>query len=127
MTRTFALGLSMLIGFMLGAVGVSGLQAHKKPAGAYAIIEVNEITDAMSLDAVFHEMRELSETFGGQTFIEARYITGRDVMPPRRFAVIAFDSMEDAEAWSTSSAEGELDQIRDKSAKGRSFLVDGLP
>jgi hypothetical protein len=35
--------------------------------------------------------------------------------------------MEDAEAWSTASAQGEVDQARDKSAKARSFLVDGAP
>jgi uncharacterized protein (DUF1330 family) len=127
MKRKFALGLAMLIGCMLGAAGVSGLQAHKKPPNAYAIIEVNEITDPMSLEAVFHKTRELSETFGGQIVTEGHRMIGRDMMPPRRFAVIAFDSMEDAEAWSTSSAQGELDHLRDQGAKGRSFLVDGMP
>jgi uncharacterized protein (DUF1330 family) len=127
MKRIFALGLAMLTGYMLGAVSVSGSQAHKKPPSAYALIEVNEITDPISLEAVLHKMRDVSETFGGQTIVEARNIIGRDVMPPRHFAVIAFDSMEDAEAWSTSSAEGALDRVRDKWAQGRSFLVDGMP
>jgi uncharacterized protein (DUF1330 family) len=127
MTRTVALGFSMLTGYLLGGVSVSGLHANNKPPGAYAIIEVNEITDRTSLDAVFRKMREVSETFGGQTIVEAHNIIGRDMVPPNRFAVIAFDSMEDAEAWSTSSAQGELDQARDTWAKGRSFLVDGLP
>jgi uncharacterized protein (DUF1330 family) len=117
----------MLISYLLGAVSVSGLQAHNKPPSAYAIIEVNEITDRMSLEAVLHKTREVSETFGGETLVEAHNIIGRDMVPPSRFAVIAFDSMEDAEAWSTSSAQSELDQARDTWAKGRSFLVDGLP
>jgi uncharacterized protein (DUF1330 family) len=127
MKRTFALGLSMLASYMLGASSVTGLQAHNKPAGAYAIIEVGEITEPTSLETVFHKMRDVSETFGGHTIVEARNIIGRDIVPPKRFAVIAFDSMEDAEAWSTPSAQGELDQARDTWAKGRSFLVDGTP
>ncbi len=127
MKRAFALGLSMLIGALLGAVGIGDLHAHKKLPGAYAIIEVNEIADQAALGAIFPRIRELSEAFGGKIVVEANRITGRDAMPPKRFAVIAFDSMEDAEAWSTASAEGEIDRIADKSAKGRSFLVEGAP
>ncbi len=127
MKQAFALGISMLIGSLLGAVGISGLHAQKKLPGAYAIIEVDEIADQIALRAILPRIREVGEQFGGKLMIEAGRITGRDAMPPKRFAVIAFDSMEDAEAWSTASAESELDQIADKSAKGRSFLVEGAP
>ena len=127
MKQAFALGISMLIGSLLGAIGISGLHAERKLAGAYAIIEVNEIADQTALGAILPRIRAVSEEFGGRIIIEAARITGRDAMPPKRFAVIAFDTMEDAEAWSTASAEGELDQIADKSAKGRSFLVESAP
>ncbi len=127
MKRTLALGLSMLAGYLLGAISVSGLQAHKRPPSAYALIEVGDITDPTGLEANFQKMRAVSETFGGQTIAEARNIIGRDMVPPTRLAVIAFDSMEDAEAWSRSAAQGELDRAREKSAKGRSFMVDGRP
>jgi uncharacterized protein (DUF1330 family) len=127
MNRAFAVGLAMLICFMFGALGVGSLHAHKNPRSAYAIIEVDDITDQAAFEAVFPQLRAVSETFGGRTIIEGGNITGRDRVPPRRFAVIAFDSMEDAEAWSTASAQGEVDQARDKSAKARSFLVDGAP
>jgi uncharacterized protein (DUF1330 family) len=125
MKRAFALGLSMLVGLMLGAVG--SLHAHKKFRSAYAIIEVDDITDQATFEAAFPKLHAVSEAFGGKTIIEAHEITGRDTMPPKRFAVIAFDSMEDAEAWSTASAQSELDRIRDKSARARSFLVEGAP
>jgi uncharacterized protein (DUF1330 family) len=127
MNRAFAVGLSMLIGFMFGALGAGSLHAHKNPRSAYAVVEVDEITDQATFEAVFPKLRAVSEAFGGRTIMEAGNITGRDRMPPRRFAVIAFDSMEDAEAWSTASAQGEMDHVRDKSARARSFLVDGAP
>jgi uncharacterized protein (DUF1330 family) len=127
MNRAFAVGLSLLIGFMFGAIGAGSLHAHKNPRSAYAVIEVDEITDQATFEAVFPKLRAVSETFGGRTIMEAGNITGRDRMPPRRFVVVAFDSMEDAEAWSTASAQGEVDHARDKSAKARSFLVDGAP
>ena len=98
MKRAFALGLSMLVGSVWGAIGVGGLQAHKKLPGAYAIIEVNEVADQAALQAVLPRIRAMSESFGGRIVVEADRIMGRDATPPRRFAVIAFDSMEDAEA-----------------------------
>jgi uncharacterized protein (DUF1330 family) len=127
MKQASALAVSMLIGSLLGAVGISSLHAHKSLPSAYAVIEVDEITDPASFAAVLPRLRAVSEAFGGRTIVETNTITGRDAVPPRRFAVIAFDSMEDAEAWSTSSAQSELDRIRDTSAKARSFLVDGSP
>ena len=109
MKQAFAVALSTLIGFMFGA-----LHAHKKPRSAYAVIETDDITDQATFAAAYPKLLALSEAFGDKTIIEAGRITGRDMVPPKRFAVIA-------------SAQGELDRIRDRSAKTRSFLVDGAP
>jgi uncharacterized protein (DUF1330 family) len=123
MRQVFAVALSMLIGFMFGALGTGSLQAHRT-GGAYAVIEVDDIIDQAGFAAAYPKLLAVSEAFGGRTIIEADRITGRDRVPPRRFAVIAFDRMADAEAWSAASAEGEVDQMWDKSARARSFLVD---
>jgi uncharacterized protein (DUF1330 family) len=40
--------------------------------------------------------------------------------------MIAFDSVEKAQAWHNSAAEKEIDAIRIKSTDSLSFLVDGM-
>jgi uncharacterized protein (DUF1330 family) len=54
-------------------------------------------------------------------------ITAIDGTPPKRFVVIAFDSMEKAQAWDNSPAQKEVNATRVKTTKSRVFIVDGMP
>ena len=45
---------------------------------------------------------------------------------PKRYVVIAFDSLERARRWSDSAPAKELDAIRSRAAKSRTFIVEGL-
>lgn len=116
MTRAIALALTMLAGALLGAAGIDKLDAHGKPLRAYAVIEIDEVMDQRVLHDILVKTSSVAERFGGRTITQAGSITGRDMVPPN----------DDAQAWSTSSAEAELDQARDRAAKTRSFLVDDL-
>jgi uncharacterized protein (DUF1330 family) len=51
-------------------------------------------------------------------------ITTLDGTAPKRFIVIGFDSAEKAKAWNDSPAQKEVNDIRLKSTKSRSFIVD---
>jgi len=125
--RSLFLGASWLVAAIFGGAAVSGLQAQSTApgAGAYAVIEVGEITDQRAFAALLPRAGTVSEAFGGRTLIDTAAIVGRDALPPRRFVVIAFAGMEDAEAWSRSAAQAEIDRLREASSEGRSFLVDG--
>ena len=59
----------------------------------------------------------------GQIRTEA--ITSLDGTPPKRFVVIAFDSIEKAKAWDASPGQKEVTDIRLKSTNSRSFIADG--
>ena len=45
MSRITFTGIGMLAGIVIGAAAVSGLNAQGKGPGAYAIVDINEITD----------------------------------------------------------------------------------
>src|SRR6266849_7611079 len=51
MKQYLGLGLGMIAGSVIGAAAISGLHAQAKPP-VYAIIEINEITDAAAYKAV---------------------------------------------------------------------------
>ncbi len=46
MKQPIGLGLAMLASAAFGAVAVNELKAQNKAAGAYAVIDISEITDA---------------------------------------------------------------------------------
>jgi len=53
-------------------------------------------------------------------------ITPFDGTAPKRFIVIGFESVDKAKAWDASPAQQEVDAIRIKSTKSRSFIVEGM-
>jgi uncharacterized protein (DUF1330 family) len=125
MMRALALAFSILTGVVIAATGVDRLKAHGNSHHAYAIIEIDGVMDQGVLQDILTRTSAVAASFGGRTITDAGNITGRDAVPPNKVILIAFDSIEDAEAWSTSAAEAELDRARDKAAKARSFLIDG--
>jgi uncharacterized protein (DUF1330 family) len=46
--------------------------------------------------------------------------------PPKRFVVIQFDSVKKAKAWNATPQVAEINAIRAKATKSRSFVVEGF-
>jgi len=124
MMRALALAFSILAGVVIAATGADRPKAHGNSLHAYAIIEIDRVLDQGVLQDVLARTSAVAASFGGRTITDAGSITGRDAVPPNKVILIAFDSIEDAEAWSTSAAEAELDRARETAAMARSFLVD---
>jgi uncharacterized protein (DUF1330 family) len=126
MNQHIALGLAMLASATFGAVAVNGLNAQTKAPGAYAVIDISEITDSDTfVKQLLPKATPPVTAAGGQFIIRTDKITPIDGTPPKRFVVIAFDSVDKAKAWDNSPAQKEIDALRAKSAKARSFIVDG--
>jgi uncharacterized protein (DUF1330 family) len=126
MARSIVIGLSMLAGAALGAAAVSELGAQGRPPGAFAVIDISDITDP----EVFNRQLLPKETatlvpFGGQYIIRSDAITGIDGTAPKRLVVIAFNNPQAAKAWASSAAQKESDALRMKSTKSRVFIADG--
>ena len=126
MKRSITIGLAMLAGGAIGAVAVNGLHAQGKAPGAYAVVDISAITNPELFKTLLPKAGPANDAFGGKYVIRTENIVGAVGTPPKRFVVIAFDSMDKAKAWSASAAQQEVDAIAAKSLNSRRFLVDGM-
>jgi uncharacterized protein (DUF1330 family) len=108
----------------LRAAAVNGLHAQGKP-GAYVIVDITEVTNPDQFKTLLPKAPGAVAAFNGQFLARTEKITALDGTPPKRFVVISFDSVEKAKAWNGSAAQKEVNEIREKSTKSRSFIVDG--
>jgi uncharacterized protein (DUF1330 family) len=122
--RLVTLGMAMLAGVAIGAAAVNGLNAQGQP-GAYAVVDISEITDQNTFGQILPKALPASDAFGGKYIIRTGKTTALDGTPPQRFVVIAFDSVEKAKAWDSSPAQKEVNDLRKKSTKSRAFIADG--
>jgi uncharacterized protein (DUF1330 family) len=108
MNQRIALGLAMLAGAAFGAVAISGLNAQNKAPGAYAVIDISEVSNPDLFKTLLPKAGPANDAFGGKFIIRTENISALDGTPPKRFVVIAFDSVEKAKAWDHSPAQDEV-------------------
>ena len=125
MPRFITLGLAVLTGAALGATAVSGLNAQGKKPGAYAVIDISEITNDADFRTLLPKTAASNAAFNAQTVAQTENIAAIDGTPPKRFIIVGFDSMDRAKAWTNSPAQNEINTIRKRSTKSRVFIVDG--
>jgi uncharacterized protein (DUF1330 family) len=125
MSRITFTGIGMLAGIVIGAAAVSGLNAQGKGPGAYAIVDISEITDPATFKTLLPIAGKANDQFGGKFIARTENVVALDGTAPKRFVVIAFDSMDKAKAWDKSPLQDEVNAIRKKSTKSRTYLVDG--
>jgi uncharacterized protein (DUF1330 family) len=119
-------GASIVLGVAVGGAIVQGVYAQAAPP-VYVVVEISDITDPEGFNAVPAKSGpETLASFGGRYVIRTEKITPLDGTAPKRFVVIAFDSMEKAMAWKASASSKEVDVIRDRTTKSTQFLVEGL-
>jgi uncharacterized protein (DUF1330 family) len=114
---------------LVAAVAVGGIlirvQAQVPPA-AYVVVEISEVTDAEGFKAVpAMTSPETLLPFGGKYLIRTEAVTALDGTAPKRFVVIAFPSVAQANAWKGSQSSKDVDVIRHKTTKSIQFMVEG--
>ena len=111
------------------APGVTTLNAQSPSATnrpAFYIAEF-ELTDPEGIRPYSAQVASTFEPFGGRFIVRGGEALGLEGDKPRgRFVVIAFDTMERAQAWYNSAAYQELRPIRQKSGNSRTFIVEGI-
>jgi len=117
---------SLLAAMAVGALGSQMLHAQAK-APAYVIGEI-DIRDQTGLDKEYVPPAAKAVLDGGGKYIVRG---GRSVSfygePPKRIAIMAFESLEKAEAAFRSPAYTDAKKIGDKYANFRIYAVEGLP
>jgi len=127
MNVNYKLALTLLAGVALGAVAIQSLHAQATPP-IYVVTEIAEITDPEGFKAVTQrpEPARAAQQAGGRYIIRTDKITALDGTPPNRMIVIAFDSLEKAQAYENSQVQKGVNASRTKLTKSRSFVVQGL-
>ena len=129
MVRYYLL-LAGLAGVATGGLGLTAIhaQAPSKPAApAYYIAEF-ELTDPEGIRPYSAGVAATFEPFGGRFIVRGGEIAALEGERPKgRLVMIAFDSMEKAQAWYHSAEYQKLIPIRQRSGNSRTFIVEGIP
>lgn len=125
MKTHYAVALAMLAGFGLGTVAVQGLHAEAKPP-VYSVTEI-DIADQAAYATYVPKTQAAIKAAGGK-ILAAGGITTIEGEPPKpRVVIQQWDSLEKLQAYRNSAAFKDLLPIREKVAKFRSFVVEGVP
>jgi len=120
------LGLAVMTGVVIGIAAATVIQARQvKVAPGYIIAEV-EVTDAVALQKYGAKVPETLASFNHQYIIRGGKTKSLEGDPPKGIIVIAFDSMEKAQAWYDSPAYDAIKPIRIGSTKSRVFIAEGV-
>ena len=123
------IALSMLAGAALGATAVRGLHAQAK-LPVNVITDISEITDPTGQEAnrgrSTADVQAAIKKFGGRYLARTEKITALDGTPPKRIIIWSFANAENAQAFYNSPEEKKVNEIRMKTTKSRSFIVEGL-
>ncbi len=111
----------------MGVIGTMSIHARpvKAPAG-YIIAEV-DVTDPATFQKYAEKVPGTIAQYNGHYLIRGGKMKSIEGDAPKRFVVIAFDSVEKAEAWEDSPEYDAIKPIRHSSAKSRVFIAEGVP
>jgi uncharacterized protein (DUF1330 family) len=123
MNRLTKWAIAVLSCAALGTTAINVLYAQNKSLGAYVIVDISEVTNPDGFKQLFPKAPPAVAAFNGQFVTRTEKITALDGTPPKRFVIIGFESVEKAKAWDASAAQKEVNDIRMKNTKSRSFVV----
>jgi uncharacterized protein (DUF1330 family) len=126
MKTHYTIALAMLAGFGLGTVAVQGLHAQAK-VPVYQVTEV-EILDPEAYSKDYAPKASAAVKAAGGKFLAAGgKTTALDGDPPKsRIVISQWDSIESIKAYRDSAAFKEIQPIRAKLAKVRTYAVEGI-
>jgi uncharacterized protein (DUF1330 family) len=125
MKTHYAVALAMLAGFGLGTVAVQGLHAQAKPP-VYSVTEI-DIADQAAYATYLPKTQAAIKAAGGKILAAGGTTTIEGEPPKSRVVIQQWDSLEKLQAYRNSAAFKDLLPIREKVAKFRSFVVEGVP
>jgi uncharacterized protein (DUF1330 family) len=111
--------------FSLGIAATHIVHAQAKPK-AYTIAEI-DVTDPGTFQKYGQGTGATVPAAGGKFVVRAGRTYVLNGAPPKRIAIIEWDSFEHAQKYYESDGYKELVPFRDKGANVRGFVVEGVP
>ena len=125
MKANYKLVLAVLVGAVIGIGGATVIHARQaKVLPGYVVAEV-DVTDPATFQKYAEKAPGTIAASNGHYVIRGGKSVSIEGEPPKRFVVIAFDSVEKAKAWEDSPAYEAIKPIRHSSAKSRVFIIEG--
>jgi uncharacterized protein (DUF1330 family) len=123
----YKLAIALVAGTAIGGAAIQSLHAQMKPP-AYIVIPILKINDAAAFKAGVVDKNVPADitAAGGHYVIRSQKFTTVDGTPPERLVVIAFDSVEKAQAFLNTTAQKEINAARIKSTNSLQFIVEGF-
>jgi uncharacterized protein (DUF1330 family) len=120
------LAFAVLIGIAIGIAGTAAIHAQQPRLAPGYVISESEITDLAKIQEYGAKIHETLAPFNHQIIIGAGKTKSLEGEPPKSVVVMAFDSMEKAQAWYDSPAYQAIKPIRQSAPKSRMFIVEGV-
>ena len=119
--------LTLLTGVAIGLTAGTAIHAQQvKPAPGYFVAGL-EITDAAKFQTFVSQVPGTLASFGGHYIVQPSKVSAVEGDPPKIFAIVAFDSTQQAMAWYHSPAYQAILPLRLSSAKTTAYVAEGVP
>jgi uncharacterized protein (DUF1330 family) len=127
MKTNYKVVVALVAGAAIGGAAIQGLHAQAKPP-AYVVIPILKINDAAAFKAGVIDKATATAVMaaGGHYVIRSQNFTSLDGNPPERLVIIAFDSVEKAQAYENTAAQKEINAARMKTTNSLAFIVEGF-
>jgi len=126
MRTNHKLALAVLVGVASGIAGGVSIHARQmKAVPGYVIAEV-DVKDPAMFKKYGDQVPGTLTPFNGHYIIRGGNPQAVEGEAPKRFVVIAFDSVEKARAWEDSPAYEAIKPIRHSSATSIVFIAEGV-
>jgi uncharacterized protein (DUF1330 family) len=120
------LAVAVLAGLSMGVAGARLIYAQQvKAPPAYVIAEV-DVTDPDNMAIYGKQVPDTLAPFNHHNLVIGGKTQSLEGEPPKPIVVIAFDSADKARDWYDSPAYAAIRPIRQRSAKSRVFIVEGV-
>ena len=119
--------LTLLTGVAIGLATATAIYAQQvKPAPGYFVAGL-EITDPAKFQTFVSQVPGTLAPFGGHYIVQPSKVSAVEGDAPKIFAIVAFDSAQQAMAWYHSPAYQAILPLRLSSAKTTAFIAEGVP
>jgi uncharacterized protein (DUF1330 family) len=127
-TKTVAM-LAAVASLGIGAFGVAAIHAQTptQPLWPAFYVAKFEVTDAEGIRPYSQQVEAMFMPFSGRYVARSGKTVSLEGEALKRIVMIAFDSMEQAQAWHNSPAYRAIRPIRYKSTTSRVYIVERAP
>jgi uncharacterized protein (DUF1330 family) len=125
MNRYVGVMLALVAGVVIGAVASRSVGAQKPPMG-YVIGEIFEVSNQQDYSSYGASLPATLAKYGGRFLVRGGKTQSLEGEPPKRIVVIAFDTPDGAARWYASPEYSAIRPIRQRAAKARVFIVEGV-